>query len=188
MSFYTTHDLEDWENFHYTNSPQPVRSMESSIETLPYYIPTFADISSTCVTYCCIGKIRHGILANPYKTVLSNHTRPSLDPFLLSFLKSDNAWSEAETLVKLARSCLCEDCCTAQLLDVIVAWIKEIETPVERTRCRADSVVDHEEMTVMLQVVRIAPVETLVAASVATREVFSKVFGFWSGSGRTLYN
>jgi hypothetical protein len=187
MDLNTAHDLEDLENFYHTNYPQPIRTMEPLIKILPYHIPSFADMSSSRSTYCCIGKKGHGTLANPCKAVLPHDTRPAIDPNPRVLPNRGNIWAEAETLVKLAKSYLCEDCCTTQLSDVVVAWIKEIESPVERVRCRADSVVDCEG-AIGSQGTDIAPVRSLVAASVATREVFSKVFGFWSGSGRTLYH
>jgi hypothetical protein len=188
MAFHTTHDLEDLENFYYTDYPPPIRTMETPAEIPLYHVPSFADVSCSRSTYCCIGKKGNGVLVNPCKAVLSNDTRPTIGQGSKTTHKPDNAWAEAETLVKLAKSCLCEDCCTTQLSDVVVAWVNEIENPVERGRRRTDSVVGSEDTSVVSRVVDISPVRTLVAASVATREVFNVVFGFWSGSGRTLYH
>lgn len=179
--------MENLENFYYTNYPQPIRTMESPIEILPYHIPSLTDISSSRITYCCIGKTGNGILANPCKAVLPHHTRPIINANPRALPSPNDIWSEADSLIRLAKSCLCEDCCSTQLSDVVIAWIKEIENPVERVRRRADSVVDYEGTTVS-RVIYVSPVRSLVAASVATREVFSKVFGYWSGSGRTLYH
>jgi hypothetical protein len=61
---------------------------------------------------------------------------------------------------------------------VVVAWVDELRSLDESEVGRADSVVDDQEMRSM--VADLAPVKTLVAASVATRDLFSKVCGFWS--------
>jgi hypothetical protein len=180
MAFDTTPYSEDLEYFYYTNFPQPVRTMEQPIEVPFYRIVTLADISSTRNIHRCIGKKENGLLANQCKATLSHNILPTISTGPESILKTGNAWSEAEYLIKLARLCLCEDCCITQLSDVVVAWINELENPVERIIRRADSVVDDEEMGVMSRVTDIAPVKSLVAASVATREIITKVWGFWS--------
>jgi hypothetical protein len=179
MAFNTTPDSEDWDYFYFTNHPQPIRTMESSMEILPYRLTTLADISCTRSVYRCIGRQGQGLLADQCKMALSENMSSSTDSIPRSITQSDNGWTEAERLVKLARSCLCE-CCQTQLTDVVVAWVNEIENPIGATVSGADSVVDPREMGIMSRVVDITPVKTLVAASVATREVFSKVFSFWS--------
>jgi hypothetical protein len=180
MAFNTTPDAEDWDYFYFTNYSPPIRTMESPVEILPYQIITFADISSTRITHRCIGRTGNGNLANPCKAALSHNTRPTFEPISRGIREERDGWKQAETLFKLARSCLCEECCQTQLSDVVVAWVNEIEDRVGKTVRRADYVVDLEEMDIMSRVADIAPVKTLVAASVATREVFSKVFSFWS--------
>jgi hypothetical protein len=179
MAFEPTPNSEDWDYFYFTNHPQPIRTMESSIEILPYQITTLADISCTRSVYCCIGRQGQGLLADQCKRTLSENMPSTTVSIPRSITQSDDGWTEAERLVKLARSCLCE-CCQTQLTDVVVAWVNEIENPIGATVRRADSVVDSEEMGIMSRVGDIAPVKTLVAASVATRGVFSKVFSFWS--------
>jgi hypothetical protein len=180
MAFDTTPYSEDLEYFYYTNHPQPIRTIEEFIEVPLYRIRAFADIFSTRNIHRCIGKQGNGLLADQCKVTLSQNILPTAATIPSSILEIGDGWKETENLVKLARSCLCEDCYTTQLSDVVVAWVNELETPVERNVRRADSVVDTEEMGVVSRVVDIAPVKSLVAASVATREVFTKVLSFWS--------
>jgi len=63
---------------------------------------------------------------------------------------------------------------------VVFAWVEELEHPVDRTVRRSDSVVDVDKMEVLSRIAEIAPVKSLVAASVATRDLVSKVWGFWT--------
>ena len=180
MAFNTTPDSEDWDYFYYTNHPQPLRTMEQPFEILQYHIMTFADISSSRNIHRCIGKNGNGLLAEQCKATLAHNTHLATHPISKSAVETGNVWTEAKHLVKLARSCLCEECCDTQLSDVVVAWVEELENPLHRTVRRADSVIDEEAVGAVSRVVEMASVKSLVAASVATRDLVSKVWGLWS--------
>lgn len=152
--------------------------LDPPVEIPPYRIPKLADISGTCIIHRCIGKKRPGLLADQCKAVLSHDIRPVTTSVSKSFSTSDSAWAETGTVVKLARLCLCRDCGQTQLSDVVVAWVQELENTNEPEIEKADSVVDDQEKKAL--VTDLAPVNTLIAASVATRDLFSKVYGFWS--------
>jgi hypothetical protein len=180
MAFETTPNLEDLEYFYYMDYPQPIHTAEEAIEISPYCVAAFADISSTRCIYRCIGKKGNGLLAELCKATLSHDPLPTSTTISKHISKEVGVWAAAEYLVKLARSCLCDECCTTQLTDVVVAWVEELENPTERPVRRADSVIDAEKMVVSSKVVDIAPLKALVAASAATRDLVSKVLGFWS--------
>ncbi|KEQ65533.1 uncharacterized protein M437DRAFT_42014, partial [Aureobasidium melanogenum CBS 110374] len=148
-----------------------------SIEAPPYCIPTIADISVTCMIHCCIGKKGHGILVDSCKVMLSHNIRSVACAISKHFSKSDVSWVGTGYLVKLARLCLCQDCSQTQLSDVVIAWMHELENTNEPRFDEANSVVDDQKRSMVAEP---APVRTLVAASVATRDLFSKVCGFWS--------
>lgn len=174
----STFKNSDLDYFYYMNYSKPVSKVDPPIEAPPYCIPTSADISVTCMIHCCIGKKGHGILVDSCKFMLSHNIRSVACAISKHFSKSDVSWTGAGALVNLARLCLCQDCSQTQLSDVVVAWMHELENTNGSEFDRADSVVDDQERKLM--VTDLAPVKTLVAASVATRDLFNKVCGFWS--------
>jgi len=178
MAFGITPASEDLEYFYYMDHPQPVRIMEPPIEIHLYHFARLGDITSTRSIHHCIGKKGNGLLAEQCKVALTHNALPPA----ISFPKNEvgHGWNKAEHLVNLARRCLCEQCCATQLSDVVFAWVEELEHPVDRTVRRTDSVVDEEEIGMVSRVVDSAPVKSLVAASVATREFVSRAWGFWS--------
>lgn len=180
MAYNTTPDSEDWDYFYFTNYPQPVRAMEQATEVLPYRIATFADISSSRNIHRCIGRKGNGLLADHCKRPLFHNIQTTPNATMKMVLNADSVWTEAGSLVRLARSCLCEECCTTQLSDVVVAWVDELDNLSEKTMHRADSVIDGEELGGVARIGEIAPVKSLVAASIATRDLVSKVWGYWS--------
>ena len=173
----STTQNSDPDYFYYMHYPKPVWTIDPPVEVPPYRIPKFADISGTCMVHRCIGKKGHGILGDPCKATLSHDIRSVTTAVSKSLSKSGSAWAGGD-LINLARLCLCQDCSQTQLSDVVIAWVHELETPDEPKIERADSVVDDQEKRSM--VADLAPVKTLVAASVATRDLLSKVYGFWS--------
>ncbi|CAD0112525.1 unnamed protein product [Aureobasidium uvarum] len=168
----------DPDYFYYMNYPKPVWTTDTPVEIPLYHIPTLADILGTCIIHRCIGKKGTGILADQCKVTLSNNIRTTMSTFPKTDSYGSDAWTDTKYLFKLARLCLCEDCCQTQLSDVVVAWLNEILDAARDEDERADSVVDAEETKSLLA--GLAPVKSLVAASVATRNLFSKVCGFWS--------
>ncbi|CAD0094130.1 unnamed protein product [Aureobasidium vineae] len=157
---------------------QPVCTMDLPVEIPPYRVATFADISGSCMIHRCIGKQGTGVLTDQCKTTLSNDTRPIVRAIPKSDSYGGNGWADAKYLAKLARLCLCQDCCQTHLSDVVIAWVNELLDPDGAEDERADSVVDPEETKPLIT--GLAPVKSLVAGSVATRNLFSKVCGFWS--------
>lgn len=118
------------------------------------------------------------MLGDSCKATLSHDTRSVTSAISKSLSTRGSTWAGTGDLVKLAKLCLCQDCVQTQLSDVVVAWVDELRSLDESEVGRADSVVDDQEMRSM--VADLAPVKTLVAASVATRDLFSKVCGFLS--------
>lgn len=180
MTFEPTPNSQDLEYFCYLDHPQPVRIMEPPIEIHLYHITRLEDISSTRRIHHCIGKKGNGLLAKQCKAALSYNALPPAISFPKTNSEVGHGWDEAEYLVNLARRCLCEQCCATQLSDVVFAWVEELEHPVDRVVRRTDSVVDVDEMEVLSRIAEIAPVKSLVAASVATRDLVSKVWGLWT--------
>lgn len=166
----------DPDYFYYMHYSKPAWTIDPPVEGPPYRIPKFAKISGTCMIHCCIGKKGYGILGDPCSATLPHGIRLATNAVLKQFTESGSAWSGCE-LVKLAKLCLCQDCGQTQLSDVVIAWVHELETQDEPELGRVDSVVDDQEKKSM--VADLVPVKTLVAASIATRDVLSKVYGFW---------
>ncbi|THX28971.1 hypothetical protein D6D12_04506 [Aureobasidium pullulans] len=150
-----------------------IRTTDQAIEIPLYRITTLQELSAISMIHRCIGKSSYGMLSDQCKVSVFYNIRSLAGAVIKNATNSSNSWTGAETLVRLAKLCLCQSCSQTQLFDVVAAWRKELDTLANVVEVEmVDSPVESESedkaaSSGVMAMASIGGVRSLLSASVA---------------------